>query len=135
VRHTITPAPWATARPAVARSTIDRALRQMLLGRCESRCELCLERLPRGGWHPHHRRLKGQGGGDEITNLLALDALCHRRVHGHVAWSYDHGFLVHAFIVNPAQVPVALGLSRWVLLSPTGQYVDTTPPEPILETV
>lgn len=129
MRRTISTAPWAPTVRANVRLGVDKTLRRMLLSRCAGRCELCGERLPTGGWHPHHRKLKGQGGVDEITNLLALDALCHRRVHGHVAWAHAHGFLVTAYTATPALLPVAIGLTRWSLLSPDGSYTDTDPPE------
>ena len=121
--------PWPPApRPRLTLAVIDHDLRLALAERCGLLCDLCAERRPVAGFHAHHRLLRAQGGPDELPNLLALHGFCHRRAHSHVRWSYAHGFLVRS-TDNPLRRPVCLGLSRWVLLSPAGTYVDTEPPD------
>lgn len=44
-------------------------------------CRIC-----GGKSEPHHIRTRGAGGGDELTNLMALCRLHHRRAHD-VGWT------------------------------------------------
>jgi 5-methylcytosine-specific restriction endonuclease McrA len=45
------------------------------------------------GKHPHHILPRGQGGKDEIGNLVALHRQCHRSVHEHPIEARGKGFL------------------------------------------
>lgn len=47
--------------------------------------------------HRHHRLMRSQGGGDEASNTLDLCSPCHLFIHGHPAFSYERGFLLHPF--------------------------------------
>lgn len=46
--------------------------------------------------HRHHRLRRGQGGGNDLSNLLALCDPCHKRVHAYPTLSFDRGWLLHA---------------------------------------
>jgi hypothetical protein len=120
-RAPIQPAPWKARTPRLPRiGLIDPALRTVVRDRAGGCCELCGERLG-PVFECHHRKLRSRGGQDSAANLLALDALCHRRCHGHVRWAENHGFIVAAHD-DPQFVPVALHLARWVLLHHDGSY-------------
>lgn len=124
-RSPIQAQPWKRRVKPVARpgSTIDAALRQTVRSRAGGRCELCAEPLG-AAFECHHRKLRSRGGLDSACNLLALDGLCHRRVHSHVTWATEHGFLV-AGHDDPATVPVAVHLTGWRLLTPSGTYRES----------
>jgi hypothetical protein len=117
----ISAAPWKQRqKPAEKPGLIDPALRARVLAREHGCCALCGERLP-AVWECHHRKLKSRGGEDDITNLVALDMLCHRRAHSHPAWALEHGFMVSTY-ADPAETPVAIHLTSWRLLLPDGSY-------------
>lgn len=118
-RTSIRPAPWERRAPKVPYAMqIDPALRAEVYARAGGRCELCGEQLGQV-WQAHHRKLRSRGGQDSVCNLVALDAHCHRRVHGHSLWATEQGFIVASYD-DPATVPVALHLERWVLLTLNG---------------
>lgn len=119
----IQPAPWNIRAPRNPKtdSRLDPELRQQVFDRDHGTCTLCGERL-HGAWECHHRQLRSRGGLDIISNLVALDFACHRRIHGHPAWSLEHGFMVSTYDDDPSLVPVALHLTSWVLLLPDGTY-------------
>lgn len=114
--------PFSVQRPPPSRRPhlVEPALRDAVYLRAGGSCELCGEALA-GPWHWHHRKLLSQGGLDVVENGLALHSLCHHRVHGHVSWSTDAGFLVptHA---SPARQRLHLHGERWVLLTTSGGY-------------
>jgi hypothetical protein len=102
------------------------ALSDALWDRCRGQCERC-DRPLLGTWERHHRRLKGQGGLDELDNLLALHPRCHNQhpysVHNNPNNSRREGFLVSAYC-DPAVMPLFLHRRRWVLLG--DGYSDLT---------
>jgi HNH endonuclease len=44
--------------------------------------------------HRHHRLRRGQGGTNDLSNLLALCRPCHDTVHRYPALSYQRGWLL-----------------------------------------
>lgn len=72
-------------------------------GQCEARfavmCELAY------GWNCHHRKMRSQGGGNELENLLAVCDECHRLIHARPEDAYARGLLLHAGD-DPAAIPV-----------------------------
>lgn len=118
-RKTIRPAPWERRPPRVPYAKqIDPALRAEVHRRAGGRCELCAQQLGHV-WEAHHRKLRSRGGQDSVCNLVALCPTCHRRCHSHNLWATEQGFIVSSYD-DPATVPVALHLDRWVLLTLTG---------------
>lgn len=118
-------APWqrpANSRIAKPGSTIDADLRRLVLERDNWTCVCCGERLE-PGWQCHHRKLRSRGGSDSASNLIALCAHCHRRIHGHPKWATAHGFMVSAYD-DPATQPVAYRLETWRLLRHDGRLID-----------
>lgn len=75
----------------------------------------------------HHRKLRKQGGKDDITNLVALCSTCHNiapdSVHQNPQRSYDTGMLVPSF-GDPAAWPLHLYDGRVVLLTTEGTYQE-----------
>lgn len=57
---------------------------------CEAGSRVCVGRAD----HNHHKRMRSQGGGDELSNLLTVCAPCHRYIHAHPAESYKNGWLL-----------------------------------------
>lgn len=113
--------PFATPKPKRAhRSDIAPELREAVYARARGLCELCGERLDQP-WQAHHRKLKSRGGQDSVSNLAALHPLCHRRVHGHVTWATEAGFLVPSQ-QDPSRARMALHGETWVLLRVDGTY-------------
>jgi hypothetical protein len=121
-------APWQRPKPAVTvrGSTIDPALRALVRDRAGGMCECCGDRLS-PIFQAHHRKLRSRGGQDSAANLAALCGLCHRRVHSHVTWATEQGFIVSAF-EDPARVPMAVRCEDWRYLTPEGHYLPTDDP-------
>ena len=108
-------------------------LRKAVLGRAGSLCERCgtdLRKLT--WWECHHRKLRSQGGGDWIDNLLALCPPCHngdpKSAHRSITLARTHGWIVPSW-ADHETVPVLLHDGRRVLLDRRGGYVDV-PDEP-----
>lgn len=63
------------------------------------------------GFAVHHRKLRSQGGNDEVTNLVALHHPCHNlgshAVHLNVARAVERGFIVPSW-GDPATTPLTL---------------------------
>jgi hypothetical protein len=57
----------------------------------------------------HHRRLRSQGGTNDLPNLVALHHSCHNgdtgAVHSQVALAHGRGFIVHSWD-DPAAVEI-----------------------------
>ncbi len=103
-------------------------LRQAVLGRAGGLCERCGTDLrPLPWWECHHRKLKSQGGGDWIDNLLALCPDCHNgrptSAHRSVTEARHNGWIVPSW-ADHETVPVLLHDGRRVLLDRRGGYVD-----------
>jgi hypothetical protein len=98
-------------------------LREAVFARAGGLCELCGERL-QADWHWHHRKLRSRGGEDSVSNGVALHPLCHRRVHGHVAWAESVGLMVRS-TDDPGRIRLALHGETWVRLVADGTYYRT----------
>lgn len=84
---------WMRRRPS---GTIPLQTREALVGQSGNRCDKCR----RPGWdvrlEAHHKRLRSQGGTDEIGNLALLCSTCHRDVHANPAEAARSGWIVRA---------------------------------------
>lgn len=100
-----------------------------LAGHC---CDMCGQALSAKSWECHHRRLRSQGGLDEVDNLLALHHSCHGQAHGNRAWARARGYIVHRGD-EPATRPVLRHGKTWQLPSIDG-WTDCAPPADLTST-
>lgn len=104
---------------------MDTGLRQAVFDR-DHYCVKCGKPL-REPVAVHHRKLRGQGGRDEITNLIALCSPCHNiapgSVHQNPRTSYASGWMVPSW-ADPAEWPVTLANGDRVLLTDAGTYQE-----------
>ncbi len=104
---------------------MKRDLRDDVFRRAGGRCDMCGQHLDPDAWECHHRKLRSQGGQDDIANLIALHSSCHWIAHGNPLWSYDRGYLVPR-AKEPDSVPVLLhGLAPHM---PCATWAATTAP-------
>lgn len=105
--------------------TISPATRRLLRQRADGRCEVCGLAWPTNS---HHRKNRSQGGGDELSNLLAVcgsgTTECHGYITEHPGESYLKGWSVRQS-QDPAEVPV-LYRGIYVLLDNLGNLHDYT---------
>lgn len=75
----------------------------------------------------HHRKLKSQGGRDELANLVALCSPCHNiapdSVHQNPAISMEKGYIVPSW-AQPNEWALTLPDGRRVLLENNGTYTE-----------
>ena len=109
-------APGKTTRLRVPRLSVRTAaynaefaaVRPFVLRRCRGVCEACGGAACSGPVsHVHHRLRRAHGGGNDETNLIAVSAACHERVHANPTESYRRGLLVRSWD-DPGAVPVVL---------------------------
>ena len=115
-------APWRSKplRP-VKDDPITPEVRRLVKARSKGLCELC----GGAGEHLHHRQLR-RGGDHSAANLVDLCNYCHRRIHGHVAWSTEHGWLVSQY-GRAGATPIEIG-NAWFTLTEVGSRVPVTGP-------
>lgn len=89
--------------------------------RSHGRCERCGGDLDQSGMEAHHRKLRSQGGGHDLTNLLALCPACHRWCHDHPSVARFSGWIVPR-VSDPAARGVQLHDGRTVRLLEDGRY-------------
>lgn len=80
-------------------------MRELVLARSGGRCELgatCCTGLVRD---VHHRKNRGQGGTNDLVNLLGACRACHDYAHRNPAQAYSLGWLVNSW-QDPAAVEV-----------------------------
>ena len=73
-----------------------RELRQVtpaLHARAGGECELASDACE-GPLHRHHKKLRSQGGGNDLDSLLLVCEWHHRFIHAYPALSYENGWLV-----------------------------------------
>lgn len=49
------------------------------------------------GEHVHHRKLRSQGGTNDLVNLLDVCTACHGTIHANPADSYENGLLIRSW--------------------------------------
>lgn len=107
-------------RRASAGKALPDTVEAALQNRAGGRCELCGQPL-RDRCQRHHRKLRSQGGRDDVVNLVLLHPNCHHTVHMNPLWAKDNGWIVPA-PRNPATVAIVLHDTRPVRLTAAGTY-------------
>lgn len=114
----------ATGQPVQRTTLVEwEGIRGAQWERCGGHCEACDGRLtdiPGWQWQSNHRKLEGQGGATDLTNLVATHPRCHvmspYAIHHEPAWAMlVRGLLVPSW-ADPAAVPLVLPDGRRVLL-------------------
>jgi 5-methylcytosine-specific restriction endonuclease McrA len=98
-------------------------LRVAVLDRSDGTCDLCATAIRPEDFECHHRRLRSQGGLDEMANCVALHDLCHSRLHGDRVMARETGFIVHK-PDDPTVTPVLRHGRTWALPGETWAPVD-----------
>lgn len=87
----------------------------LLITRCNLRCEHCGADLNLTGIERHHR-VRRRDGGDTLANLLVLCPLSHRYITEHPTEAYANGWSVRALATqDPGEVPVRIDGRLWLL--------------------
>jgi hypothetical protein len=110
--------------------------RKALYERCKGMCEFCGGVLSEN-WAAHHRKLRSQGGKDDLDNVVALHHECHNlgtnSVHLNPQKSYDDGFMVRSW-ADPKTTPLNLTHHWLVILTPDGEYAGYQTPKDVDDT-
>jgi ribosomal protein S27AE len=103
------------------------AISDALWVRSNGACERCGSfLLDADHAHRHHRKLRSQGGGHHVANLVLLCTLCHGAVHAHPTKAKHAGFIVAGW-AQPEKVPVFHSLLGLVWLADDGSYSEQPP--------
>lgn len=77
-------------------------VRERSRGRCEAMVSL---RCTGRGTHVHHRKLRSQGGKNDLVTLVDVCMWCHSHIHANPRQSFEKGFLVSS-TADPAAIPI-----------------------------
>ncbi len=80
-----------SSRIRTRRRRTNPAVVAQLFERSHGICEIC-HSSP--AVHPHHKRMRSQGGKDELANLLHVCGWCHSMIHEKPALAYEQGWLI-----------------------------------------
>lgn len=117
------PMPQQSAKKRAERRTWEQ-FRKDVYARAEGVCDMCATWINWDDYECHHRRLRGQGGRNEMANLVALHKFpCHARAHDNRAWAKEKGFIVHR-PDKPTETPVLRHLRSRQLPGETWTPVD-----------
>ncbi len=101
---------------------IPRAVREGVRDRDLGRCLVCGARMT----EIQHRAPR-RTGGHGYANLMAIDRVCHQRVHAEPQWAEEYGFTVRAAtIFNPVDVPLRT-YRGWMRLDNDGGFEIIAP--------
>lgn len=82
---------------AVTYQTEFDAAKPLVRERSKGVCEAAVSpNCSARGTHVHHRRMRSQGGRNDLDNLLDVCLWCHSWIHANPAKSYEFGLLLHA---------------------------------------
>lgn len=85
---------WMRRRPS---GSLPLQTRLAVLDRAQAKCERCRVDGRYRGLEVHHRRLRAQGGSDDVSNLVALcggPQGCHRWAHENPARAKAEGWII-----------------------------------------
>ena len=78
-----------------------------------------------------HRKPRGQGGTNAVSNLLAVCGSgttgCHGHMESYRTEAYDLGWLVHRDVDPLTKAVLVEAQSRWTYLDDLGGYSDNPP--------
>ena len=104
---------------------MDREIAETVLDRAGNYCEACGNVC--ADFALHHRKLRSQGGKDEVCNLIAVHHKCHNlgtdSIHLSPAKATKLGQIVSSWD-EPAEVPLHLPDGSKVLLDNEGNYLE-----------
>lgn len=127
LNNTPTEAPTAPRKPRQA-DPVTPATRAIVRGRSGGVCEL--EGCDSPATHVHHRQLRRHGR-HGASNLLHTCGPCHTRIHGHVRYSMDVGWIVSAY--DEPLLREALINGDWVWLGEDGTLTHRPPGSEVQE--
>lgn len=103
---------------------MDKKIAEAVLNRAGNYCEACGQ--SGSDFALHHRRLKSQGGKDEVCNLIAVHHKCHNlgtnSIHMRPKVAIERGQIVPSW-ASPAEFPLTLSDDSKVLLDNEGSYI------------
>jgi len=103
---------------------VNKVIAETVLNRAKHHCEAC--GLPGADLALHHRRLKSQGGKDEVCNLIAVHHRCHNMgtdsIHMRPKKAIERGQICPSW-EQPAECPLTLPDGSKVLLDNEGSYI------------
>jgi len=103
---------------------MNKDIAEAVLQRAGNYCEAC--GLPCSDFALHHRRLKSQGGKDEVCNLIAVHHMCHNlgthSIHMRPKKAIDRGQICPSW-AEPSEFPLMLSDDSKVLLDNEGNYI------------
>ena len=106
-------------------------LRAQVWERSGGYCERCQIPLHPEQWALHHRKLRSQGGKDELPNLIALHHHCHNlgtdSVHLNPKEATRRGLIVSSWD-DPSNITVEFDDGTLVYLTDDGRYKETAWP-------
>ena len=102
---------------------MDKDVAEKVLERAQGYCEVC--GLPGDNFALHHRKLRSQGGKDEVANLIAVHHKCHNMgthsIHLKPMVAKVKGWIVPSW-ANPIEYPLHLHNKEIVRLDNEGNY-------------
>ena len=103
-------------------SIVDKKIAEKVLARANGYCEFCGFS---GELILHHRKLRSQGGKDEVCNLVAIHNKCHnmgtKSIHNRPKDAQVKGFIVPSW-ADPRTYPIHIYGDKVVRLSEEGTY-------------
>ena len=88
------------------KNRVPKEVAEEVRARSEGQCEAM--NFPTCTGHAeqlHHRRLRSQGGGHTVENLIAVCSSCHTWFHREVAAATSQGWIVRS-VHEPGEVPM-----------------------------
>lgn len=102
---------------------MKKEIAEAVLSRAGNYCEACGQ--SGSDFALHHRRLKSQGGKDEVCNLIAVHHKCHNlgtnSIHMRPKVAIERGQIVPSW-AEPSAFPLTLSDESKVLLDNEGNY-------------
>ena len=103
---------------------MDKEIAEKVIARANGYCEVC--GLVMYQPNLHHRKLRSQGGKDEVANLIAVHSYCHaissKSIHQNPKNSMVKGYIVPGY-ATPSEYPLHLPNGDIVRLAETGEYI------------